>query len=227
MINKNVLVLGDGLLGHELVKQTNWDYVSRGKDGFDINNIDDFISDKYDIIINCIAHTDTYTDYKDIHWDVNCKFVDKLIDYCNDNIIKLVHISTDYVYSNSTSSASEEDVPVHNNTWYGYTKLLSDGLVQLRCNDYLVVRCSHKPYPFEYDNAWIDYIGNFDYVDTIAHLITECVIEELSGVYNLGTEIKTMFELATEESIVDKSLAPPHVPKNVSMDISKLTKSLL
>ena len=32
-----------------------------------------------------------------------------------------------------SSSASEEDVPVHNNTWYGYTKLLSDGLVQLRC----------------------------------------------------------------------------------------------
>ena len=43
MINKNVLVLGDGLLGRELVKQTNWDYVSRGKDGFDIDNIDEFI----------------------------------------------------------------------------------------------------------------------------------------------------------------------------------------
>ena len=60
MINNNVLVLGDGLLGRELVKQTNWDYVSRSKDGFDIEHIDEFILSNYDIIINCIAHTDTY-----------------------------------------------------------------------------------------------------------------------------------------------------------------------
>jgi hypothetical protein len=28
-----VLVLGDGLLGNEIIKQTNWDYLSRKKDG--------------------------------------------------------------------------------------------------------------------------------------------------------------------------------------------------
>ena len=36
-MNNEVLVLGDGLLGRELVSQTNWDYVSRSKDGFDID----------------------------------------------------------------------------------------------------------------------------------------------------------------------------------------------
>ena len=101
-----------------------------------------------------------------------------------------------------SSSASEEDVPVHNNTWYGYTKLLSDGLIQLRSDDYLLIRCSHKPYPFEYSNAWIDYIGNFDYVDTIAHLLLNVLIKNLVGVYNLGTEVKTMFDLATETNVV-------------------------
>ena len=34
-----VLVLGDGLLGSEIVRQTNWDCISRKKDGFDINDI--------------------------------------------------------------------------------------------------------------------------------------------------------------------------------------------
>ena len=28
-----IVILGDGLLGSELVKQTNWDYISRKKDG--------------------------------------------------------------------------------------------------------------------------------------------------------------------------------------------------
>jgi len=225
-MKNNVLIIGDGLLGSELIEQTNWDYISRSKDGFDVDNIEEYITSNYDIIVNCIGHTDTYSKSKDIHWDVNCRFVDKLIDYCNENLIKLIHISTDYIYSNSITCASEEDVPVHNNTWYGYTKLMSDGLVQLRSHNYLIVRCSHKPYPFTYDNAWIDYVGNFDYVDVIAGLIIECINKNLIGVYNVGTEIKTMFELANEGNVVDKSLTPPHVPKNVSMDLNKLRYSL-
>ena len=225
-MKNNVLVLGDGLLGRELINQTNWDYVSRSKDGFDVNHLDEFILSNYDIVINCIAHTDTYTEEREDHWNVNCKFVDKLIDYCNEHFIKLIHISTDYVYSNSIPFASENDVPVHCNNWYGYTKLLSDGLIQLRSEDYLLIRCSHKPTPFVYDNAWIDYVGNFDYVDTIATLIIDCINKDLSGVYNVGTDVKTMFDLANETNVVESSFTPSHVPNNLSMDLTKLKSSL-
>ena len=225
-MKNNVLVLGDGLLGGELIKQSNWDYVSRSKDGFDINHLDEFILSNYDIVINCIAHTDTYTEDREDHWNVNCKFVDKLIDYCNEHFIKLIHISTDYVYSNSIPFASENDVPVHCNNWYGYTKLLSDGLIQLRSEDYLLIRCSHKPSPFVYDSAWIDYVGNFDYVDTIATLIIDCINKDLSGVYNVGTDVKTMFDLANETNVVESSFTPSHVPNNLSMDLTKLKSSL-
>ena len=225
-MKNNVLVLGDGLLGRELINQTNWDYVSRSKDGFDINHLDEFILSNYDIVINCIAHTDTYTEEREDHWNVNCKFVDKLIDYCNEHFIKLIHISTDYVYSNSIPFASENDVPVHCNNWYGYTKLLSDGLIQLRSEDYLLIRCSHKPSPFVYDSAWIDYVGNFDYVDTIATLIIDCINKDLSGVYNVGTDVKTMFDLANETNVVESSFTPSHVPNNLSMDLTKLKSSL-
>ena len=225
-MKNNVLVLGDGLLGRELINQTNWDYVSRSKDGFDVNHLDEFILSNYDIVINCIAHTDTYTEEREDHWNVNCKFVDELIDYCNEHFIKLIHISTDYVYSNSIPFASENDVPVHCNNWYGYTKLLSDGLIQLRSEDYLLIRCSHKPSPFVYDSAWIDYVGNFDYVDTIATLIVDCVNKDLSGVYNVGTDVKTMFDLANETNVVESSFTPSHVPNNLSMDLTKLKSSL-
>ena len=225
-MKNNVLVLGDGLLGGELIKQSNWDYVSRSKDGFDINHLDEFILSNYNIVINCISHTDTYDKDRELHWNVNCKFVDKLIDYCNENFIKLIHISTDYVYSNSIPFASENDVPVHCNNWYGYTKLLSDGLIQLRSEDYLLIRCSHKPSPFVYDNAWIDYVGNFDYVDTISTLIIDCVNKDLSGVYNVGTDVKTMFDLANETNVVEPSFTPSHVPNNLSMDLTKLKSSL-
>ena len=35
----NRLILGDGLLGSEIVKQTGWDYASRKKDGIDFTSV--------------------------------------------------------------------------------------------------------------------------------------------------------------------------------------------
>ena len=223
-----VLILGDGLLGSELVKQTGWDYLSRKKDGIDVKTFDlwMFKMMNYNIIINCIANTDTYSIDKESHWDVNYKFVDFLITFCNEFGIKLVHISTDYVYVNSVADASENDVPVHDKNWYSYTKLLADGLIELKCKDYLICRCGHKPTPFQYPEAWVDFVGNFDYVDVIAELIIELVKENESGIYNVGTELKNMYELANKTRKIVGIFKPEQVPDDVSMDIKKLKKCL-
>ena len=37
------------------------------------------IIDKYDIIVNCIANTDTYSKDKDSHWKVNCVGLSNII----------------------------------------------------------------------------------------------------------------------------------------------------
>jgi dTDP-4-dehydrorhamnose reductase len=224
----NVVILGDGLLGGEIEKQTKWNVLSRKLTSFDVNDLNSSFSglDKIDTIINCIANTDTYSDDKKTHWDINYAFVNDLIKYCNSNVIKLVHISTDYVYTGSINNASEEDVPVHSNNWYGYTKLLGDGLVQLQSNDYLLIRCTHKPNPFPYDEAWIDQVGNFDYVNIISDLIIKLVNSGVSGLYNVGTETKTMYEMASKTKSVSKTFTPEHVPKNQSMNINKMKNSI-
>jgi dTDP-4-dehydrorhamnose reductase len=223
-----ILVLGDGLLGKEIVKQTKWDCLSRKTTGFDICDIEKSIPNdvKIDVIINCIANTDTYSTERKGHWDTNFAFVSDLIKYCNSNLIKLVHISTDYVYSGSIEKASENDVPVHCNNWYGYTKLLGDALVQLECNDHLLIRCTHKPKPFPYEKAWDDQVGNFDYVDVIASKIIKLIRKNANGLYNVGTPTKTIFELASQTSKVEPIKAPSHVPHNTSMNISKMEELL-
>ena len=145
-----------------------------------------------------------------------------MINFCNTNNIKLIHVSTDYVYTGSIERASETDVPVHSNNWYGYTKLLGDGLVQLLANNYLLCRCTHKPKPFPYEKAWIDQVGNFDYVDKISELIIKLINENKYGVYNVGTETKSMFDLASQTKLVTPINSPSYVPKNTSMNINKL-----
>ena len=223
-----VLVLGDGLLGKEIVKKTSWDYISRKKDQFNIEDVSSWNFKKYDIILNCIANTDTYSTDKNLHWLVNYKFVHDLLQYCNMNQLKLIHISTEYLYSNSVNDASEEDVPVHCNNWYGYTKLLGDGIVQLLSNNYLVCRCMHKPNPFPYKEAWIDQIGNFDYVDKISDLIIKAIENDLCGVYNIGTNLKTIYDLAIQTNPEVKAIQSSiECPKNISMSIDKYESSFI
>ena len=218
-----VLILGDGLLGSELEKQTNWDCISRKRKNFSINTFTHTIQpNQYNTIINCIANTDTYSDNRDSHWETNCVFLKNLIEYCNNNQIKLIHISSDYIYTNSIENASEEDVPVHCRNWYGYTKLLGDGLVQLTSNHYLIIRCTHKPKPFPYEKAWVDQVGNFDYVDKISKIIIQLINERKEGIYNVGTETKSMFDLAQQTKNVIPMSSPDYVPKNTTMNIMKL-----
>ena len=224
----NILILGDGLLGSELIKQTGWDYISRKKNGFDFTKIGTYthLLKGYNIIINCIACTDTYSNDKTKHWNVNYKAVADLVSFCNLNQIKVIHISTDHIYTNSEPNASEETVPQHLGTWYGYTKLLGDAHVQMSADNYLVIRESHKPYPFPYEQAWDDQLTNGDYVNIITSLIIKLINSNASGVYNVGTEEKTWYSLTKEEFNTIPSNSPINAPDNITMDLTKLNNEI-
>ena len=224
-----VLVLGDGLLASEIVKQTGWDYLSRKKDGIDINNfesVEERIKWNYDVILNCIANTNTYSDNSKLMTDVNYLFVTNLVKICNSLNKKLVHISTDYVYANSVENAKEEDVEVPESNWYTVTKLFADKYIKMFSKNYLICRLSHKPYPFPYDGAWGDVYTNADYTPIIADLVIKLIENGATGIYNVGTKTKTIFELGLRSKKVTKTEAPSYVPKNVTMNIDKLNTFL-
>lgn len=224
------VILGNGLLGEELAKQTGWDILSRSVDGVDLTKITTWahLLLPYDTIINCIAYTNTYDNNKKIHWDTNYKAVVDLMDYCNAHNKKLVHVSTDYVYANSLDKPNEEGIPVHQSTYYAYTKLLADGYIELKGKNYLILRGTHKPTPFPYKGGWINHLGNFDYVDIIVNLYIKLIEKDAKGLYNVGTEFKSMLRLAKK---TNPNVSPIYnedikVPLDVSMDISKLNKFL-
>ena len=229
-MHRDVVVLGDGLLGGEITSQVLWEYISRKQDGIDFNKTDWYYRMKtYDVVVNCIGCTDTYSQERDKHWQTNYIGLMNLVDYCNDNEKKLIHISTDYIYSDSQENASEKDIPVHNRTWYAYTKLLSDAYVQARANNYLLIRASFKPTPFPYDKAIVTQVGNFDYVDVIAELIIKLINKNACGIYNVGTETKRIYDLAIQtnpEAIAAFWEINPFMPKNVTMNVSKMENFL-
>tara|TARA_R110002051_G_scaffold168346_1_gene238922 strand:+ start:192 stop:908 length:717 start_codon:yes stop_codon:yes gene_type:complete len=230
-----VLILGDGLLGTEVAKQTGWDIISRKKDKFDITDKETFSKITkvkfgvaqycpYDIILNCIANTDTYSDDKKLHWDVNYKGVSNLVNFCNRWKLKLVHISTEFVYANNIIPPTEIDLPLPDNTWYAYTKLLADEYIKLNSLDYLICRELHKPSPFPYDKVWDLVLTSGDTVDKITDLIIKLIKGNAYGIYNVGTGDKSLANLAPDS----RKISPPNVniPRDTRMNIKKLNKFL-
>jgi dTDP-4-dehydrorhamnose reductase len=220
-----VLVLGDGLLGSELVKQTGWDYISRKKDGLNISDYYSLINVvlNYDIVVNCIANTNSYSDDKKAHFETNYHLVEALCSITFPERVKLVHISTEFVYANNKVTPTEEDIPQHDGTWYAYTKLLADEHIQQNHNKYLICRELHKPNPFPYDKVWKVQTSG-DTVDKIAELIIKLINTDAQGVFNVGTGDKWLRELAPNAEEIE---APAHVPKDTRMNLDKLNKWLL
>lgn len=230
------VVLGDGLLGSEIVRQTGWDYISRKKDGFDITKPQTFVNffieshhgvaftNRYDIIINCIANTDTYSDDREAMRVTNFHGVIDLAEFCHKNGIKLVQISSDYVYANSKPFASELDLPIISPNWYTYYKVVTDEYIWNSLFNVLICRCSFKPNPFPHDEAWDDVIGNFDSVDVIAGLIIKLINRGAGGIFNIGTETKSVYDLAKRTNPnVQPIKSPIHAPKDITMDITRMT----
>ena len=123
-----VAVLGDGILGKELCKQKNFKCFSRRKRNFNIYEIESLskIIVDHDIIINCIANTNSYSQDFKSHWEVNYVFVKNLVALINKHNKKLIHISTEFVYSMNSGNPSETDEPIPNLSYYSMSKLFAD-----------------------------------------------------------------------------------------------------
>ena len=214
------LILGDGLLGSELHKLTKWDLASRKLSNLDIDNLSklkDLVSG-YNNIVNCIANTDSYSDDKDKHLNTNFRFAVNLSNICNNLNIKLIHISTEFVYANNIQPPTEEDLPLPDKSWYAYSKLLADEYISLTNNNFLICRLLHKPNPFPYDDVW-DVITSGDTVDKISSLIVQLIKEGATGIFNVGTGRKKLSSIAPGKKVIPK---PNHVPFDTSMNLSKL-----
>lgn len=217
----SVLVLGNGLLGSELCKQTKWNCISR-RDGFDASQPNFKLISEYNIIVNCIANTNSYSNNLDEHLKINYTFAIALSDYCRLNNKKLVHISTEFVYANNAEKPLETDIALPDDTFYAKTKLFADQFISFTNPNALICRELHKPYPFTYPEVWnIQTSG--DTVDKIADLIIKLINKNAKGIFNVGTGDKFLSELSPNSKVIPP---PSYVPIDTRMNLNKLNNFL-
>ena len=90
------------------------------------------LSIKFDYVINCSAITDTTKieidqNTRDLSYKVNVLGPKHLAQVCQKNNCKLIHISTDYVFSEKSGDIPDDEFPVNE---YGVHKLLGEKMIE-------------------------------------------------------------------------------------------------
>lgn len=117
---------------------------------------------------------------------------------CLELNIRLVYLSTDYIYKGDKGNYRETDeiLPFNKFAW---TKLGGEASVVCVPN-HLIIRTSFGPSEFPFSKAFTDKWVSKDYVDILAPMILKAAKSPLLGVLNLGTERKPVYDWAIKRN---------------------------
>lgn len=245
----NILITGGkGQLGSELARCFERGYTELGApdvlkkenkvvcidvdelDITDLGAVDSFIGEgRFDAVINCAAYTnvDGCESHKDDAFRVNAIGPRNLAIVCEKHGSKLLHVSTDYVFSgNGTVPQTECDIPSPKSA-YGSTKYMGEQYVREFCSRYFIVRTAWlygytgKNFVKTIMNAARKY-GKLTVVDDqrgnptnaadLAHHIIKLIDTEEYGVYHgTGNGECSWYDFAAEivkKAGIDATVAP-------------------
>ncbi len=156
-----------------------------------------------DIIIHAGAVTDSrmVIAHKVLSINTNIIGTAYISNYCIDKQKRLVYISTDYIYDGRRNTYHKESDSIMPQNDYAWTKLGGECSVRMVPN-HVIIRTSFGESKFPYEAAWDNLFVSKDYVDVIAPKILEVAKSSVVGVLNVGTDRKTMFDYATQRTVV-------------------------
>jgi dTDP-4-dehydrorhamnose reductase len=97
-----------------------------------------------DVVVNCAAWTtvDAAERERDAAFRVNALGAELLAQACHAHRVRLVHLSTDYVFDGTATQPIDESAPTNPLGVYGASKLAGEEAVRHHCSDLQVVRTS-------------------------------------------------------------------------------------
>ena len=139
--------------------------------------------------------------------------------------IKLIYISTDYVYPEIPGCYKETD-PVLPHTKYGWSKLGGECAVRLFKNS-LILRICMNTKPFPHKKALVDMIKSLIFDDEAAKITLKLLDE--SGVINVGGKSQSVYDFVKEtnpdiEPITLSEVSDVSMPKGSVLNIDKLKR---
>ena len=149
-----ILVTGSkGQLGSEIAdlkgQFSECTFFLTDKEELDITNetqIEEFvIKNNINAIINCAAYTsvDKAEDDKELAYKINYLAVKNIAEIVRKHQLKLIHVSTDYVFDGTSEVPYSETDATNPKNVYGYSKLLGEkALLEINPSNSLIIRTS-------------------------------------------------------------------------------------
>jgi len=170
------------------------------------------------VIINAAAYTDVdgCEIHKDKAWATNVGGVKNLVNFCKKKKIKLIHLSTDYIFNGEKGPYAEDDPPDPVN-FYGETKLESEKIIKDGGIDFLIIRTNvlyglgdkvkpnfllwllDKLSQNEKIKIVTDQFNNPTLADNLSSCILEMTKKNVSGIYHIaGSEYLSRYDFASK-----------------------------
>ena len=226
---KVLMTGGSGLLGQEILKlDSSIEAPPRWK--MDITYYEaverELYTSKPDIVLHLAAETDClmHNSKPELGIKANIIGTANVVLACMQFNMRLVYISTDYVYSGP--GPHKEDEPLKPPYNFGWSKLGGECSVITYPNS-LILRLSFGPRPFPWDKVYRTQVNSKLYVDEIAPLILKATKSQLTGIMNLGGPITTLEEYARRtKPDIETIPCPDWVPKDTSLDLTRMENEL-
>ena len=228
MNEKYLITGGSGKLGTHLKELLSCDTPTHQE--FDITDpkkIRNYFNQDYKALIHLAAISDQHyaANHQEESYLVNVLGCRNLAKIANEKNLKIIYISTDYIFPGTAGNYSETDHPSPAN-WYGYTKLAGEYEIRLKSQKWCIIRTSFRPLKWGFPTAFTNVFTSADYVDVISKEIVICIKKNIQGLIHIGTPKKSFFELARKinKNIKTEICNDPNFPKNRDLCIEKWKK---
>ncbi len=197
--SKIIFTGGGGLLGTEfskLLPEINYPS-SKDFNVTDYEQMRDYIeAGDYELIVHAAAFTSPPLIEKNPKraLDVNIIGTCNVVRLCMEFDMRLIYISTDYIFKGDKGNYKEDD-PVYPVNKYAWSKLGGECAARMYDKS-LIIRTSFGPDVFPYEKAFIDQWTSRESVSTTAKMISKLLDKNLTGVIHVGGKRKTVFEYA-------------------------------
>ena len=228
--SKVLLTGATGLLGRHLMPLIPQAYFPR-RGEFDVTDRAKMVTYLDGKTVSTILHAAAFTsppkinDNPKLALDVNIVGTANLVRVCMERNIKLLYVSTDYVFKGDSGMYKEDD-PVLPINKYAWSKLGGECAVRMYDNS-LIIRTSFGDTVFPYERAFVDQWTSRLRVDVLAMKLVELLKSDLTGTIHVGGKRQTVMDYARSVS-PDKAIGNLSLkdvtfaaPKDTSLDTSR------
>ena len=158
---------------------------------------------------------------KNIEKSINLNIVGtaNLVGEASKKNIKMVYLSTSYVYPGTKGNYKETD-PIKPWNNYSWSKLGGECSVQMYKNS-LIIRLCMTEKPFVHKKAYANVRLNFMFQEDAAKLLLKIINKK--GIVNLGGQSQTVYNFAKKyNKNIKKIYSKGEFPKRMDMNLSKI-----